>query len=411
MKKLTLLVLLALMAACGEQKVPHFTVTVSNDQPFDRTAELVEVPISAIAGQLLLIDEEQYIILDADCRQVPYQITHDDHLLFPATVPANGTSTYTVAKGKPIEAERFVYGRHYPAGTGDIAWENDRMAYRIGGAAPQGKGGRDLGYDTWVKRVSHLVVGQRYAHHFNPDTQAEVARLRRARKYNEANALQRSVSYHVDHGDGLDCYEVGATLGCGTAALMQGNNIVYPSAWDTYEIIENGPLRFTLKLTCHPLAVGKDKVVETRLISLTKGSQLNKTTISYAGLSATVPIAIGLVIHPESPAAYLLEPAKGYIAYADPTDNASPDNGTIYVGAVMPKKVSEVKPVMFTAKEVKERGASGHVLAISSYKPDSQYTYHWGSGWSKYGFESMEAWTDYLAHYAHLLSHPLVVSY
>lgn len=411
MRKLVFLFFLALLASCSQRPSTPFTVFVSNDQSFARIDELVEVPISAIAEQLTLIDEEQYIILDADGCQVPYQITYDHHLLFPATVPANDTATYTIAIGEPVKAERLVYGRHYPESADDIAWENDRTAYRAYGPATQEKGERSYGYDAWAKRVPHLVVEQRYATHLNPDVQAEITRLRKARKYLEANALHQSISYQVDHGDGLDCYKVGPTLGCGTAALMQGDNIVYPYCWDTYEIMENGPLRFTLKLTYRPLAVGKDKVVETRIITLDKGSQLNKTTVSYAGLSSATPIAVGLVIHPESPSAYVLQPDKGYIAYADPTDNATADNGTLYVGAVMTKKVSEAKPMMFTNKEAKERGASGHVLAISNYKPDSQYTYYWGSGWSKYGFASMQAWTDYLAHYAHLLRHPLVVSY
>ena len=33
------------------------------------------------------------------------------------------------------------------------------------------------------------------------------------------------------------------------------------------------------------------------------------------------------------------------------------------------EKVKEVKVASFTPKEAKERGASGHVLAISNYKP------------------------------------------
>ena len=175
--------------------------------------------------------------------------------------------------------------------------------------------------------------------------------------------------------------------------------------------MENGPLRFTVKLTYNPFVVGKDSVVETRIISLAKGSQLNKTVVTYAGLTKAMPVATGLVIHPENPEAYVLEGDKGYIAYADLTDNVNNDNGIIYVGAVMPKKVKEVKVASFTPKEAKERGASGHVLAISNYKPGSEYTYYWGSGWSKYGFDSMEAWTEYLDQYAQRLHHPLTVSY
>ncbi len=410
MKKYFSLPLLALLAACGPKQSTDFTVTVTNDLSFDR-AEMVEVPISEVAKKVQLIDEEQYIVLDAEGNQVAYQITYDDNLLFPVNVKASDKAVYTVAVGEPIEAEPLVYGRHYPERVDDIAWENDRTAYRAYGPALQAKGERAFGYDAWVKRVPGLVVEQRYANELNPDTQAEIARLRKERKHDEANELYHSVSYHVDHGNGLDCYKVGPTLGCGTAALMQGDAILYPYCWKEYEILENGPLRFTVKLTYNPLVVGKDSVVETRIISLAQGSQLNKTVVSYAGLSKAAPVATGLVIHPENPTAYVLEGDKGYIAYADLTDNVNNGNGIIYVGAVMPEKVTEAKAQMFSDKEAKERGASGHVLAISNYKPDTEYTYYWGSGWSKYGFDSMEAWTTYLDRYAQSVRNPLKVAY
>ncbi len=410
MKKYFSLSLLALLAACGPKQSTDFTVTVTNDLSFDR-AEMVEVPISEVAKKVQLIDEEQYIVLDAEGNQVAYQITYDDNLLFPVNVKAGDKAVYTVAVGEPIEAEPLVYGRHYPERVDDIAWENDRTAYRAYGPALQAKGERAFGYDAWVKRVPGLVVEQRYANELNPDTQAEIARLRKERKHDEANELYHSVSYHVDHGNGLDCYKVGPTLGCGTAALMQGDAILYPYCWKEYEILENGPLRFTVKLTYNPLVVGKDSVVETRIISLSQGSQLNKTVVSYAGLSKAAPVATGLVIHPENPTAYVLEGDKGYIAYADLTDNVNNGNGIIYVGAVMPEKVTEAKAQMFSDKEAKERGASGHVLAISNYKPETEYTYYWGSGWSKYGFDSMEAWTTYLDRYAQSVRNPLKVAY
>lgn len=413
MKKTILsLPLLALLVACGAKPTTDFVVTVSNDQAFDRTEEMVEVPISDIAKKVQLIDEEKYIILDAEGNQVPYQITYDDNLLFPATVQAKGEATYTIAVGEPIEVEQLVYGRHYPERVDDIAWENDRTAYRTYGPALQARGERAFGYDAWVKRVAHLVVEQRYATELNEEIREQIRQLKKERKYAEADELFHSISYHVDHGDGLDCYKVGPTLGCGTAALMQGDAIVYPYCWKEYEILENGPLRFTVKLTYNPLTVGNNEgVVETRVISLDKGSQLNKTIVSYEGLKQTTPIAAGLVIHPENPEAYVLEGDKGYIAYADLTDNVNNDNGVIYVGAVVTEKMKEAKTVMFGDKEAKERGASGHVLAINNYKPGSEYTYYWGSGWSKYGFDSMEAWTGYLDRYAQCVRNPLQVKY
>ena len=122
MKKLSFLSILALLASCGVKQSADFTITVRNDQAYDRE-ELVEVPISDVAKKVKLIDEEQYIVLDAEGNQVPYQITYDDNLLFEADVKAGGESVYKVAVGDAVEGEALVYGRHYPERFGDIAWE------------------------------------------------------------------------------------------------------------------------------------------------------------------------------------------------------------------------------------------------------------------------------------------------
>ena len=410
MKRLLYFPLIVLLASCSHKKSSDFIVTVTNDQGFDRE-ELVEVPISAISEQLRLIDEEQYIVLDAKGNQVPYQITYDDKLLFPVAIEAGAEVAYTITIGTPIEAESCVYGRHFSERLDDMTWENDRSAYRAFGPASQAQGERDFGYDVWVKRVSELVVEQRYAKERNPEIVTEIARLRKSRKHKEANELYRSISYNVDHGDGLDCYAVGPTLGCGTAALMKGNDILYPYCWREYEIMEDGPYRFTVKLTYNPIVVGRDSVIETRIISLDKGSQLNKTVVAYAGLTSTMPVATGLAVRKTNPYAYVLEGEKGYIAYADLTDDVGKGNGVIYVGAVMPQKVKEARLAMFSDKEAKERGALGHVLAISNYKPESEYTYYWGAGWSKYGYLTMEEWAAYLERYAQRVRNPLRIGF
>ena len=118
MKKIfSFISLLALLTACGQMKSTDFVVTVSNDQAFDRIEEMVEVPISDIAKKVQLIDEEQYVILDAEGNQVPYQITYNDNLLFPVTVQAKGEATYTIAVGEPVEVEQLVYVSLFQAGT------------------------------------------------------------------------------------------------------------------------------------------------------------------------------------------------------------------------------------------------------------------------------------------------------
>jgi hypothetical protein len=188
-----------------------------------------------------------------------------------------------------------------------------------------------------------------------------------------ADELQRHISYHIDHGNGLDCYKVGPTLGAGTSALMVDGEIIYPYCYANYEILDNGPLRFTVALTYNPLTVrGDTNIVEHRLISLDTGSHLNRTVVTYDNLKETTLIATGIVLHePDGTLTYDAD----FISYVDPTDNVKNNNGKIFVGAAFPNRPEETKVVLFP-KEEKEKlrgGADGHLLAISNYTPGTPY--------------------------------------
>lgn len=128
----------------------------------------------------------------------------------------------------------------------------------------------------------------------------------------------------------MDCYAVGPTLGAGVSALMVNDTIIYPWCYKTQEVLDNGPLRFTVKLEFNPLAVkGDTAVVETRLITLDAGSHLNRTAVSYSNLKESLPIVTGIVLH-EPDGAVVADAAGGYMTYVDPT--TGPDNGKIFMG-------------------------------------------------------------------------------
>lgn len=415
MKKTSLFFVAALLlASCGKQG--PLQVTVSNPLDINRSGELVEVCMEKVSKQLGLNDTTQFVVVNEAGEQVPYQLTHDGKLIFPTEVAAGASAVYTVQVGTPQENlfESAVYGRKYPERVDDVAWENDRTAYRTYGPALQANGERAFGYDVWLKRVPELVVEDRYEKELSPATKAQIDSLRRIGQGEEANKLYQSVSYHVDHGNGLDCYKVGPTLGGGAAALLVDDAIVYPYCYvGEPEILDNGPLRFTVKLNYGPAAIkGDSAVAETRIISLDKGSQMNKTVVAYNGLTVAIPVAAGIVIHPENPEAYVLDADNGYVTYTDLSDNIHNGNGEIYLGITFPNEMKEAKAVLFSEEESKSLrgGASGHVLAVSEYKPNTEFTYYWGSGWSKYGFDAT-TWNAYVAEFAQKVRNPLVVKY
>ena len=190
--------------------------------------------------------------------------------------------------------------------------------------------------------------------------------------------------------------------------LLVNDTIAYPYCYKTYEILDNGPLRFTVKLTYNPLTInGNNQVIEHRTISLDAGSQLNKAIISYENLTETLPVAAGIVLH-EPSEEFVANKEDGYIAYADPAD---PENGQTYLGAVFTNTLQDAKAVYFSDKEKTERGANGHVLGITEYNPGSQFVYYFGAGWSKWGFETPADWFDYVKTFSAQLKEPLEVTY
>lgn len=414
-KTFSILAAALLMVSCGKQG--PLQVTVTNPLDIDRNGELVEVCMTKVSEQLGLNDTTQFVVMNEAGEQVPYQLTYDGKLIFPTEVSAGGSAIYTIQLGTPQEElfETAVFGRKYPERVDDVAWENDLTAYRTYGPALQANGERAFGYDVWLKRVPELVVEDRYEKELNPVTKAKIDSLRQIKKIKEANELYQSVSYHVDHGNGLDCYKVGPTLGGGAAALLVDDAIVYPYCYvGEPEILENGPLRFTVKLNYAPTAIKNDAAVaETRIISLDKGSQMNKTVITYNGLTAATPVAAGIVIHPENPEAYVLEADNGYVTYTDLSDNINNGNGEIYLGIAFPNEMKEAKAVLFSEEESKKLrgGASGHVLAVTEYQPNTEFTYYWGSGWNKYNFANAAAWNTYVADFAQKVRNPLVVKF
>lgn len=357
-------------------------ITVTNPSEFDRLGEMVEVDAETVKS---LTGDGAFRLLGDDGEEVPYQLTYDGKFIFPVSVKGGATATYILENGTPLPVDSLVYGRFVPERKDDMAWENDRSAYRAYGPALQKSGERAFGYDIWTKSVSGRVIDRRY--------------------YDDR---VNKISFHVDHGEGMDVYAVGPTLGGGTAALLDSaDEIVYPYCYEKYEVLENGPLRFTVRLTYGPLAVdGDSAVVETRVISLDQGSWLNRTTVSYDGLSADKRVAPGIVVHRQNPQGYVFDQSEGFMAYADLTENAEAGNGIIFVGIVSPDSER------FEYKALAEpRGdAVGHILAPKSYTDGEAFTYWWGSGWSKGGMPDAESWNRYLKNFSAGLKTPLQVT-
>lgn len=433
MKGITARSLMMLLASAGSNycHAQQATIVVSNPTSTPRT-ELISLNMSEVKAKLGNATHkkgEAYIVKNKQGQQIGSQITHDDLLLIDASVRPHGSATYYVSIGKPYQQKVYATGTLYKIRKDDIAWENDRCAYRVYGPALQKTGERSFGTDIWVKNTPDTVVYERYVKDMNGNIKgdkidAKVRALKKQEKVEKntakAAALAKQIkalqaesretdiltSFHLDHGNGLDPYRVGATLGLGAPSLMVGKNQVLPYCYKDYRILDNGPLRFTVELTYNPSTVGDMKnVVEHRIISLDKGSNFNKMIVWYDGLTIPTDFATGFPIHEEDTETKTF--AKDYVSYADPTDNVEVNNSQVYVGVLFPEGIDHTYYQLF---DKKHDGATGHALGLKrGLKNQEKYRYYFGAAWSKYDVRSYAEWQIRIKDYLDALKNPLQV--
>ena len=352
-------------------------VRIKNKYLFPRNGEMVEIP-DVYGTDVCLTDDSG--------MEIPIQRTYDGKIIFQVDMEAGAERIFRLCKGKATEYPPIVYGRLFPERADDMTWENDRCAYRAYGPALQRSGERAFGYDIWTKSVTHPVIEQRYADHM------------------------KGKSFHVAHGEGMDVYSVGPTLGAGTAAIIgTDGQPVYPWCFEHYKILDKGPLRFTVQL---------DYPDQQRIISLDAGSYFNRTIVNFRNTDVSDTVAAGIVLHHPLSVESIAEPSSlpAFFAtgagitmagYADPTDNPAGDNGDIFVGILVPDADATTEILPFP-KPIGQ--ASGHILVKSSHTSDRSYTYYWGAGWSKGGINGLDDWKRIIAKFAKTVSSPLEIT-
>jgi hypothetical protein len=398
-----------LLAACerarfedARQPTQTLQVTVTNESDEQRQ-QLVELDAQTVFQKLGISGGYQMLVKNQLGQEVASQLTYDGKLLLEAAVRPHGSATFTIQRGTPQVWPAVAYGRMVPERLDDMTWENDRAIYRLYGPALQRNKERAFGNDMWLKNTPDLQMEYRYW--LEESTYPRINRLRREGRKAEANQLLQDISFHVDHGRGLDCYKVGPSLGCGTPAILQGDDIVFPYCYESYRLLDNGPLRFTVELRYQPTVLLGDTIVECRRISLDKGSSFNRQTVWYEGGSRPLDVASGCVIHTEDTESVVL--GRDFVQYADPTDNPKGQNFQIYVGVIFPEGDVETR---FLENPTHSDGIQGHALCVHrGLQPAERLTYYWGAAWSKYDCRSQQEWQLIIDRQRRQLQHPLSV--
>ena len=386
------------------------TITVQNPARMERAFEMVEADAARIQEKL---GAGELVVRDADGGEVPSQLTSDGKLIFQASVGSKGRSVYTVATGTPKAYERRVAGRLFTERGDEFGWENDRVAYRI-----YGHGGA-VGYDLFNKSTAKLMLDWWYASEQDQEMRSVSKKLHERGYHDLADEVYNAFCYHIDHGQGMDCYTVGPTLGGGANALLAADgSLCMPKCYKTFEILDNGPLRFRVRLTYPEMEYRGKKVVETRVITLDAGTSFCKVQVGYEGLAEAAPMASGVVVHKQNPTAYVVNGEAGYLGYEDLGDGSvynakyraelEKRMGRIYVGTVYVEKLQEAR----FAERVNGI-ATGHVLGVGTVGPKAPYTYYFGTAWdgnAELGIRSLTDWEAALSRQAAVVRSPLKVT-
>ena len=255
----------ALVAAGSLLAAPPstLTVTVHNELPFARQSETVELPATALApaGDDLT---KIHVFEKGSAREVLAQALDLDgdgkfeSLIFQTDVPARGERAFDVRAGekrtyKP--ADFHVYGRFNRERFDDFAWENDRVAHRMYGAALETWQREPLTsstVDVWLKRTRRLVLNDWYM----------------------------ADDYHRDNGEGADFYSAGRSRGCGGSGLWRDGQLVVSKNFRESKVLANGPIRLVFELT-YPLWDAKGVRSETKRITLDAGRNFNRFESRY----------------------------------------------------------------------------------------------------------------------------------
>ncbi|MDR1403684.1 MAG: DUF4861 domain-containing protein, partial [Tannerellaceae bacterium] len=352
------------------------TIVVENPADFDRKGELVEVDVSELAVNF---HTALYILKDKKGVEVPYQLTYADGgagtLVFPVDMQAGATAAYRLTKGVPAEVKPKTYARYIPERKDDLAWENDLAAYRVYGPALAGEDPGN-GTDLWLKRTDELIVDKFYH-----------------------DELKNGLSYHVDHGQGLDCYKVGRTLGAGgiapyTSRLWTGN------PYTAQKVMFTGPLRSVFMLTYDSARVENRVYRQSVTITVDAGSLMNKAVVRYEGYEGDATpfkLAGGIFLH-DGDGAEFIDAAYQAIAYAEEAvSDAGLPSGRNYVAVYMPGGKDAAR-------------TDGHLILTADYKPGETFTYYFGGGWSKWKFPSDNDWFKAVERFGRMKKEPLQVT-
>lgn len=250
--------------------------------------------------------------------------------------------------------EQKVMARFVPERSDDFVFENNYIAGRLYGKALEGNP-TSPGIDIWVKTPGELVANQRYK-----------------------DELENGRSYHINWGNGKDCYKVAVSLGGGASAILIDGKIQYPATnFHDWEIVKETPEKVIFSLYYPEWETKGEKIALKKTITVTADTYFCKVEDEYVFSGEKgdeLEVAAGVFRHPSQKtieSEYATD--KVYAIWEHASDQSvEPEDGMIGVAVYCPD-----------AQDVRVTEDGMHGICCKTIKSGEVFTYYFGSCWSK----------------------------
>jgi hypothetical protein len=377
---LSLFVLATPPAPAAVENPIAVSVSVSNPLVAPRARETITLAIADIVKLAPGFDAKKSQVVDGKGQTILSQLVDmdgdwtADEIVFQTDLGAKETKSFKITPGERTPASRDdykVYGRFVRERFDDFAWENDLVAHRVYGPALETFVKEPLtssGVDTWVKRVSKLVVNDWYM----------------------------TDNYHHDAGEGADFYSVGKSRGCGGLGIWTGGKLSVSKNFTNSRVLANGPIRLVFELTYAPWEAGSAKVAETRRVILDAGTQFNRIESTFTGQKGALSVGLGIAKHPGG--TVKVDGKTGSMRTWEPVDTGK--SGNLGCAIVLP-----------APEKMEAHHGDLDYLVVTPASQSGRLVYSAGSAWDRAGrIRDEAAWTAEVQSLSKRLAAPVKVS-
>ena len=269
----------------------------------------------------------------------------------------------------PKQEEARVMARFVPERYDDFIFENNLVAGRIYGQALESCGKGQItspGIDVWVKTPGALVANQRYV-----------------------DELQNHKSYHINWGNGKDCYKVGQSLGAGGSAPIINGKLQLPATnFRSYTILEDTPEKVVFVLNYPQWQAEGVKVALSKKITVIPDTYFLQVedTYTFSEEMETIKVAAGVNRHlgQDILEGEIVESDR-YAIWEGASDQSTEKDADSRIGVGI-----YVPGAEFCCVAEDET----HALAGKTIKSGEPFVYYFGSCWNGGDIKSAEKWFE-----------------